>query len=310
MNKRILVTSYPNPDLDGTACAFAYAEFLNQKNREAVVGVFGNPHREAQFVLDRYKIKINKIETINEEYEGIIFLDASDLEALPKVIMPEQIIEIIDHRKVNNVQDFPNAKAQIELVGSCATLITEKFQQNNILPSRESAVLLYLAIVSNTINFQGKLTTTRDANSAEWLKKQINLPADFIHEMFVFKSIFTKPLAEIIADDFKAFQIDDKKISIAQLEIVDANNYVKNNFSELKNVLSEIRQSNPIDCIFLNCIDLEGKGNTFLAPSEEDIKFLEPILKVKFENNLAAIDYILMRKEITSLIKDSLDKNK
>jgi len=230
MNKQLLLTSYTNPDLDGTACVFAYAELLNQQNSEAVVGVFGNPHREAQFVLDKYKITINKIEAVDEEYKGIIFLDGSDLEALPNAIKPEQVIEIIDHRKVNNVQDFPNAKAQIELVGSCATLITEKFQQNNILPSKESAVLLYLAIVSNTINFQGKLTTTRDINSADWLKKQFDLPADFIHEMFVFKSIFTKPLKEIINDDLKFFQIGDKKISIAQLEIVDGNNYVKNNF--------------------------------------------------------------------------------
>ena len=53
----ILVTAYERPDLDGTACAFAYAEFLQKSRKDAICGIFGNPHREAQFVLERFDIK-------------------------------------------------------------------------------------------------------------------------------------------------------------------------------------------------------------------------------------------------------------
>lgn len=43
-NNLILVTSYKNPDLDGTASAFSYAEFLNNTGFNSLVKIFGKPH--------------------------------------------------------------------------------------------------------------------------------------------------------------------------------------------------------------------------------------------------------------------------
>lgn len=307
MNNKILITSYKNPDLDGTASAFAYSELLNKQGRDAVAGIFGNPHREAQFVLNKYSIKINKVDVLNEENVNIILVDNSDLEVLPNSTKPEQVIEIIDHRKINDSENFPNAKVQVELVGACATLIAEKFKQNNVVISKESAILLYSAIVSNTINFQGNVTTSRDKDMADWLLKQIELPTGFIHEMFISKSNFTKPLKDILIEDFKAFQINNNKVGIAQLEIVNTGDYVKNNLAEIKNILFEIKQQQTLDYIFLNCIDLEGQGNTFVALNENDENLLNKALNVKFINSVAKGDHIFMRKEIVPLIKEVID---
>jgi inorganic pyrophosphatase/exopolyphosphatase len=306
--KKILVTTYPNPDIDGTACSFAYAEFLNKKGYDAVTGIFGVPHREAQFVLDRFNIKINRLESLPEGYEKIILVDMSDLEALPKLIKPEQVIEIIDHRTTTEIEKFINTKVQIEIVGACATLIAEKFKQNNIPISKEAAILLYPAIVSNTINFQGKLTTDRDKNMGEWLTKQVEFPADFIKEVFIAKSNITKPLRDILLEDFKAFQFKNKKVGIAQLEIINANQYIKNNLLEIIKILPEIKKQKSLDYIFLNSLDLEGAGNTLVAVDDDIIKLLESILNIKFVNNLAIAERLIMRKEITPLIQSFFEK--
>ena len=71
-------------------------------------------------------------------------------------------IEVVDHRAVNEADKFQNAKIQIEMVGSAATLIAEKFLHATTSTSPESAALLYSAIISNTINFQANVTTDRD----------------------------------------------------------------------------------------------------------------------------------------------------
>ncbi len=307
--QKILVTSYANPDIDGTACAFAYAEYLNKTGANAIAGLFGDPHREAQFVLDKFNIQINKIDSIPSGYENIILVDASDLVALPSVIKPEQVIEIIDHRKINEIEKFIKAKIQIEQVGACATLVAEKFRQNNIVISKKAAFLLYPAIVSNTINFQGKLTTERDKDLAEWLVKQIDLPVDFIHEMFVAKSKITKSLEEVLLEDFKTFEFGDKKIGIAQFEITDTSKYIKNNLSEIIKILEKMKQQKLLDHIFLNGIDLEGKGNTFVSAHKDTINLLESILKIKFNDNLAVANRIIMRKEITPLMKEFIEKS-
>jgi len=306
-NKKILVTTYPNPDIDGVACACSYAEFLNKKGCNAIAGIFGVPHREAQFVLDKFKIKINHLKSLPEGYENIILVDMSDLEALPKLIKPEQVIEIIDHRETNEIEKFINAKIQIELIGACATLIAEKFKKNSVPMSETAAFLLYPAIISNTLNFKGKLTTARDKNMAEWLTKQTEFPENFIHEMFLAKSNITKPLKEILLEDFKAFEFNNKKVGIAQLEIINTNQYIKNNFPEIIKLLTEIKEKKSLNYIFLNGLDLEGAGNTFVAVDDIDIKLLQSILNLKFINHLAMSDRLIMRKEISPLIQNILE---
>lgn len=38
-HKPVLIASYECPDLDGTACAFAYAEFLHKKGEQVIVAL-------------------------------------------------------------------------------------------------------------------------------------------------------------------------------------------------------------------------------------------------------------------------------
>ena len=306
----MLVTTYPNPDLDGLSCSLAYAEYLNKTGREAISGIFGVPHREAQYVLDKFNIKINRLKSLPQEYINIALTDASNPESLPSQIKPEQVVEIIDHRVANEVKKFINAKIQIELVGACATLIAEKFIQNNLPISETAAILLYPAIASNTINFQGKLTTERDRNAAQWLTKQAKFPANFIHDIFAVKSNITKPLKDVLLEDFKAEAFNGIKIGIAQLEIVNTNGYIKNNLSEIIKLLKEIKDQKSLNYIFLNGLDLEGRGNTFVAPTQSDRKLLEITLNLKFDDCLARYDRLIMRKEISPLIKEVIETEK
>src|SRR3989344_3305836 len=160
MTENILITSYKNPDLDGTACTFAYTEYLQKNGKNVVAAVFGTPSREAQFVFKTFKIlPLKNAEKIIGKVKDIILVEASDTSGISWKIDPTKVIEIIDHRKIHEAHKFFNAKTQIELVGSAATLIAEKFHNNKTTITSESASLLYSAIISNTINFQAKVTT-------------------------------------------------------------------------------------------------------------------------------------------------------
>ena len=308
MNK-VLITSYTNPDVDGVSCAFAYAELLQKQGQDAIAGIFGTPHPEAQFVLDKFNIgKIVNAELLLEKYSNIIFVDASDLNALPTQIRPEQIVEIIDHRKLNETEKFFNAKTQIELVGSCATLIAEKFYQQKVAISKESAVLLYSAIVSNTINFKSNITTDRDKTMAEWLKIQIVLPENYIEAMFQHKSNFTKPIKEAVLGDMKILTTDKYKVCIGQLEIVAVENFINNNLDEIKKALVEIKQEKSADYIYLSCIDLDLAKNFFVTVDENSEKLLENSINISFQDSVAHTDNIIMRKVLSPMIKEYLEK--
>jgi inorganic pyrophosphatase/exopolyphosphatase len=166
---KLLVTAYANPDIDRAGCMIAYAEFLTKTGTNAVWGIFGVPQREPQFVYTYLKITPPVAALYLPEYQNIVIVDGSDIRWIPPEIPLENIVEVIDHRKQNDAQKFTNAMIQIELVGAAATLIVEKYIAHNLPISYESALFVYAAIISNTINFKADVTTDRDRSAAQWL---------------------------------------------------------------------------------------------------------------------------------------------
>lgn len=52
---KYVVTSYINPDLDGTASMYAYAEYLRKIGEEADFYIEGNPMHEVEIVCDIFR---------------------------------------------------------------------------------------------------------------------------------------------------------------------------------------------------------------------------------------------------------------
>jgi len=301
----ILVTCYTRNDLDGAACVYAYAEFLQKKGINAVGAIFGKPHREAQFVMDSFKIKKFPDASKVLGSQKIILVDASDVYGISPKINTKNVIEIIDHRKFNTIDKFPNAKAQIELVGAAATLIAEKFYNEKIPISKESALFLISAIISNTINFKG-ITTEKDKKMYKWLSKQAKMPKNFVHKMFLHKSKFNKSLKKIIEDDFSDLVLNGKNFGIAQLEIVNAEKFMKDNMTEIRKILGEIKKERAQDLIFLTCIDIEKGFNIFVTIDRETEDLISSTLNIKFVNGTTRRKGIIMRKQITPMIKEKM----
>ncbi len=309
MNPQILVTSYVNPDLDGFACAFAYSEFLNLSGQPAALGINGALHEETKFLLRQYNIPFQPSDVDPTGFAKIMLVDASDLEGIDPRIKPESVVEIIDHRRVNQQEAFPNAQVQNEPVGSAATLIAEKFIETKIPLSKPAAILLYGAIVSNTLNFQANVTTERDKDAAQWLTMLVRPTANFALELFQAKSNITKAnLEERIDHDFARFDLGSK-IGIAQLELIDAARLVTELKPEILKKLQELKLAENLDIIFLSLIDLNHQQNIFVTDDPTMQELLESILQVKFTDSMAVRSGFIMRKEIMPLIKVKLYDN-
>lgn len=307
--KPILVTCYVDPDLDGTAGAIAYAEYLNKTGLKAEVGIIGSPHDEARFVLDRFGFIYPNSISNSDNFDKIILVDCSDLNGLEGKILPEKVIEIIDHRKIHEAHKFPNAKVQIELVGAAATLVAEKFMQNDVDISKESATLLLSAVISNTLNFKGGVTTERDKKVAEWLNKVAVLPQDYWKELFIAKSDLSgDKLPERIEGDLAWFTFGNKKIGIAQIEMIGGRKLVAERTKEIIESLRNIRQERDFDYLFLNLIELEDCFNILVADDDNTKSLLEKVLAVKFLTDWAERPNLIMRKQIVPLLKEELEK--
>ena len=305
----ILVTSYQDPDLDGTACSVAEAEFLVRQGEEAVAGLFGKLHREAQAVIRTFNLEwpLDAMEVI-DQVDEIVLIDASDLRGLASQIDPLKVTVVIDHRKEYNPDDFPNADLQIELVGSAATLVTEHFMSAGIAPGKTAAYLLAGAIVSNTVNFQNKVTTSRDRLAYEWLQGQVEIPSDFVQTLFESKSTFThENLFDEIEHDAAWFPFGQEKIGIAQLEIVRAQQFLDEFGSQLTGILEKLHKQQEVDRGFLSIIDIDRGVDVFVCLDASLQDALTRALGISWTGDRATTSGIMMRKEIVPILRKILD---
>lgn len=306
--KPILVTSYTNPDLDGVAGAIAYAEFLQKTDKDAIVGIIGEPHDEAKYIFNYFDFQFPELIVNADNFDEVILVDASDLNVLEGKIIPEKVIEIIDHRKTHEADKFPKAKVQIELVGAVATLVAERFMQSDVEISKESAILLFSAIISNTLNFKGSITTERDKKVAEWLNRIAKLPEDFWKELFIEKSNLSgAKLVERIEGDFAWFIIGDIKVGIAQIEMIGAKKLINDRGAEIVQALEKIKTGMSLDFVFQNIIELDDSKSFFVANDSRTKELLEKILGVRFSGILAERSPSIMRKQIVPLLKQELE---
>jgi manganese-dependent inorganic pyrophosphatase len=214
-------------------------------------------------------------------------------------IKGKNVVGIIDHRKHNEVEMFPNADVQIELVGAAATLVAEKFFKARQPISRSAACLLYAGIISNTLNLKAKVTTARDRKMMRWLCTQTKIPKNMVSGMFLAKSdLRGNKLQKQLKHDFAHFRIGKKIIGIAQLEIVRGRGLTKHRLNELKRILDDTAKQQHSDHTFLSIINLIEGNNTFVCFDPNYQLILEKILKIKFKQNIANRPGLIMRKEI------------
>ncbi len=305
----IIVTSYNSPDLDGIACSIAYAELLNRKNIPAKSVYFGTLGLEVDFVKN-YTQKL-PTEEHTGEYESdieFVLVDTADPDAIEPTIPVEKVKEIFDHRQLFFVDKFVNAKNHIELVGSCATLITEEFIKSNYKPSSNTSTYLYSAIVSNTINFKNSVTTQRDIDAANWLKNVTGLTDDYTRQMFEAKSnITSENLYDVLAQDFAVKAIKGKNIGITQIEMVDVDRMSSDLNTTLLQTLNRFKSENKLDYVFFTGIDIIKGFNIFYTIDADSKSIFSKALGIA---DLAAgykTDAIIMRKQIWPKLESALN---
>ena len=299
---KIITGGVGHTDIDLLACAIAYKEFFDLQYIDSKAVIISKFNETIPNTVRNWNFKYET--NFTDTAEEVILVDVSNPDVLPNFATKDNIKEVWDHRR-GYEQYWQNLieKHNIEIVGSCATLIWERFRELNLdnKISKISANLLYTAIISNTLNTKAMITHKRDINALNELKKHIDLPENWA-------SIYYKEtdyginsnIEQAIKNDKKNVTINNKKYSIGQLELFSAK-YV---LSQKDIVLTAETVLKPdSDLWFLNipCIS-EGK-NYFITSSKEMQKKLSSKIDINFKNGIATCPQIMLRKEIMHILR-------
>jgi len=299
MPQLIITAGEKYNDIDALACGVAYKHLLDLQGIPSEV-VFSGPLNESisKSVRDLGFSYKTKLEGNAEDYQYVM-VDISDRTNVSAFVPLDKVVEVYDHRW--GFEDYwktrPDVKVTIDTVGSCATLIWEKYKENNLQNKIDSlsANLLYIAIISNTLNLKARITNKRDLAAVEELKSFTDLPNDWIMNYFneVSASILKDPI-NAIKNDTKIAPINGANYHIMQVELWNSKEFI-NNHNEL---ILDLLKSSDCDYSFLTSPSI-SEGINYLITLNEGVKsILSERIGAKFNGAVGLTDKLWLRKEI------------
>lgn len=240
---------------------------------------------------------ISRYHLISKTNKKVILVDHNEISQSVNGLEDAEVLEIVDHHRLADIQTGHPIYFRNEPVGSTATIVASMFFENGIRPSKQAAGLLCSAIISDTLLFKSPTSTNVDKLILNRLSKiaDINIE-DYAHEMFKAGTSLTgKSVDEIFNQDFKTFTISDNKIGVAQVSTMDLEGFEPMR-AEMLDYMNNKCNSDKYDLILLMLTDIIQNGSELIAVGKK-LDIVEKAFNITLENNTAYIPDLLSRKK-------------
>jgi manganese-dependent inorganic pyrophosphatase len=139
-----------------------------------------------------------------------------------------EILEIIDHHRVADIQTIGPVYFRGEPLGSSASIVTRCFEEQDIEMPKDIAGILLGALISDTLLFKSPTCTPIDRKIAKKLASIAGVDIQtFAMNMFkAGTSLVGKSVEEIFNQDYKKFSFDDTVIGVAQVNSMDIDGFM------------------------------------------------------------------------------------
>ena len=179
-------------------------------------------------ILDRhgrFKGFISRRRFLGASKKKVILVDHNERSQAVDGIEEAEIIEIIDHHRLGDIETVSPITFRNQPVGCTATIINQMYEENEIEVPREIAGLLCGAIISDTLLFRSPTCTQTDKIAASALALIAGIKIEeFAREMFSAGSnLKDKSPEEIFYQDYKKF-IGEGNVSfgVGQISSMDS----------------------------------------------------------------------------------------
>lgn len=246
---------------------------------------------------NRLKGLISRYHLISQRKKKVILVDHNEKAQTVKGIEEAEILEIIDHHRLGDIQTGTPIYFKNEPVGSTATIIANMYFENGISPTKSTAGLLCAAILSDTLEYKSPTSTYMDKMTAEKLSEAAGIEiSEFAIAMFkAGSSLVGKTPEEIFYQDFKEFNFAKYKIGISQILTMDMES-LKESKEELIDYMKYVNKDNSYNLLILLVTDILNNGSEFLYVGKEK-ELIEKAFNVKLGENSVYIPEIVSRKK-------------
>ena len=240
---------------------------------------------------------VSRYHLISNHKKKVIQVDHNERGQSVDGLEDAEVIEIIDHHRVADIQTSNPIYFRNEPVGSTSSIVAKCFFENGLRPSKKAAGLLCGAIISDTLLFRSPTCTPSDEYICRKLAEIAGINVEeFAKEMFkAGTSLKGKTVAQIFNQDYKPFTIEGTRVGIAQVNTMDIEGFMPLKEKMLQYMETKAKEAN-LDMVMLLLTDILNEGSEILVAGEQP-EIVEKAFNVTLKDNGAFLPGVLSRKK-------------
>lgn len=256
-----------------------------------------NKHRSFPVVDENNKVvgALSRIHLLKPRRKRVVLVDHNELSQSVPGLEQAEILEIIDHHRLADVQTGSPIYMRNEPVGSTATIIASMFMERGLMPTTRMAGLLTCAIISDTLMFKSPTCTARDRTIADRMASIAHESIEALGQLIFSASTSDDKSAEdILFQDYKEFMLSGHTLGVGQVVTLDSARVLKR-AEEFLAAMEKRRGENHLDMLLFMITDMLQEGTHLLFLGQPDV--VAQAFNVRPDGNRAFLPGILSRKK-------------
>ena len=265
-------------DVRDTVLESRYRSYPVLDEEEKVVGTLGRFH------------------LIRPRRKRVVLVDHNETRQSVEGLEQAEIVAIIDHHRLADVQTGGPVFMRNEPVGSTTTIVATMFQEHGLMPSEKMAGLMAAAILSDTVLFKSPTCTAHDRRIAERLARIAGVELEALgREIFSAAASTDRPAAELLRRDFKDFHIAGHEIGVGQINCLDADALLER-LPEFLEAMRDLQKERAYGMVLLMLTDVLRCGTELIFLGDAEV-IRQSFNTAEIEGNHVFLPQVLSRKK-------------
>ena len=205
-----------------------------------------------------------------------------------------EILEIIDHHRLADIQTTNPIYVRNEPVGSTNTIIASMFQDRGLMPSANMAGMMAAAILSDTVMFKSPTCTVRDIRTAERMARIANVSLDELGREIFSASMGNKTAKDLLFTDYKEFHIAGHDLAVSQITCVDSPSMLERK-EEFLTLMRTKAKEEKFSVMILMLTDVLLEGTQIIYVGDDEI--IQQAFSVMPKENTVFLPQVMSRKK-------------
>ena len=213
-------------------------------------------------VLTRYHL-------LRPRRKRVVLVDHNEASQSVPGLEEAEILEIIDHHRLADIQTNNPIYVRNEPVGSTNTIIASMFQDKGLMPSEKMAGMMAAAIISDTVMFKSPTCTERDIRTAGRMARIANVSLEELGREIFSASLENRTALDLLYADYKDFHIAGHDLAVSQVTCVDSPKMLerKDDFLRLMQLSMEEKK---LSMIILMLTDVLKEGTQLIYVGDDE----------------------------------------